>query len=167
MISFLSETCGFTNNSDFILFKWRLKRKHSRAKCVIHATKFGQMENHIYKFLHVFANQFYCNHTWAWVFCCKFPAYFQNTFLEEHLWTAAFVFLFHQTDYIILRGKPYSACAKSKAFHEDFLWETADLFAFNKDIFNEKIHLLCSGSFTVSWDYNIWLIRINLSQLWI
>ena len=79
-------------------------------------------------FLHIFRTLFY-----------------KNTYKRLLLF-----FLFHQTDYIILRGKPYSACAKNKAFHEDFLWETADLFAFNKDIFNEKIHLLCSSSFTVS-----------------
>ena len=26
------------------------------------------------------------NHTSAWMFCCKFNAYFQNTFSKEHLW---------------------------------------------------------------------------------
>ena len=31
----------------------------------------------------------YWNHTSAWVFSCKFAAYFQNTFFLEHLWTAA------------------------------------------------------------------------------
>ena len=31
----------------------------------------------------------YPNHTSAWVFSCKFAAYFQNTFLQEHLWMAA------------------------------------------------------------------------------
>ena len=37
--------------------------------------------------------QLYWNHTSAWVFSCKFAAYFQNTFswenLWEHLWVAA------------------------------------------------------------------------------
>ena len=28
-------------------------------------------------------------HTLAWVFSCKFAAYFQNTFSWEHLWRAA------------------------------------------------------------------------------
>ena len=28
--------------------------------------------------------QFYWNHTLAWVFSCKFTAYFQNTFSLEH-----------------------------------------------------------------------------------
>ena len=30
----------------------------------------------------------YWNHTSAWVFSCKFAAYFQNTFFWEHLWVA-------------------------------------------------------------------------------
>ena len=29
------------------------------------------------------------SHTSAWVFSCKFAAYFQNTFFQEHLWEAA------------------------------------------------------------------------------
>ena len=29
----------------------------------------------------------------AWVFSCKFAAYFRNTFYYEHLWGAASVFL--------------------------------------------------------------------------
>ena len=33
--------------------------------------------------------QFYWNHTSAWVFSSKFAAYFQNTFSEEQVWTAA------------------------------------------------------------------------------
>ena len=35
--------------------------------------------------------QLYWNRTLAWVFSCKFDAYFQNTFSSEHLWTAASV----------------------------------------------------------------------------
>ena len=35
------------------------------------------------------------NHTWAWVFSCKFAAYFQNTFSYNHLWVAAFVVRYH------------------------------------------------------------------------
>ena len=38
------------------------------------------------------ALQIYWNHTSAWVFSCKFAAYFQNTFYEEHLWMGAYVF---------------------------------------------------------------------------
>ena len=44
MSNFLFETCGFTNNPNFLLFKWRLKRKHSPAKCVIRATEIRPME---------------------------------------------------------------------------------------------------------------------------
>ena len=32
------------------------------------------------------ALQLYWNHTSAWAFSCKFTAYFQNIFSEEHLW---------------------------------------------------------------------------------
>ena len=35
------------------------------------------------------ALQLYWNHTSAWVFSCKFAAYFQNNFSSEHLWTAS------------------------------------------------------------------------------
>ena len=35
------------------------------------------------------ALQLYWNHTSTWLFSCKFAAYFQNTFSQEHLWTAA------------------------------------------------------------------------------
>ena len=35
------------------------------------------------------AKQVYWNDTSAWVFCCKFAAYFQNTFSWEHLWSVA------------------------------------------------------------------------------
>ena len=35
---------GFTINSDFILCKWRLKRKHSPAKCAICATEIRRLE---------------------------------------------------------------------------------------------------------------------------
>ena len=35
------------------------------------------------------AKQLYWNCTSVWVFSCKFGAYFQNTFLQEHLCIAA------------------------------------------------------------------------------
>ena len=31
------------------------------------------------------AMQHYCSHTSAWIFSCKFAAYLQNTYFEEHL----------------------------------------------------------------------------------
>ena len=37
------------------------------------------------------AKQLIKNRTSAWVLSCKFAAYFQNTFSQEHLWVAAFV----------------------------------------------------------------------------
>ena len=35
------------------------------------------------------ALQVYYNYIFAWVFFCKFAGYFQNTFLQEHLWRDA------------------------------------------------------------------------------
>ena len=40
------------------------------------------------------AKQLYSKHTSAWVFSCKFAGYFQNTFYEEHLLTAASVIVY-------------------------------------------------------------------------
>ena len=37
------------------------------------------------------AKQLYWNPASAWMFSCKFDAYFQNTFSSEHLWRAAAV----------------------------------------------------------------------------
>ena len=48
IVSFLVETRGFTNNPNFIRFKWRLERKHSPAKCVIRATEICRMEIRLY-----------------------------------------------------------------------------------------------------------------------
>ena len=39
-----------------------------------------------------FAKQFYRNCTLIWVFSCKWAAYFQNTFSQNHFWLAASVF---------------------------------------------------------------------------
>ena len=36
------------------------------------------------------ALKLYQNHTLTWMLSCKFAAYFPNTFLQEHLWRAAF-----------------------------------------------------------------------------
>ena len=38
------------------------------------------------------ALQLYGNLTLVWMFSCKFAAYFQNTFFQEHLWTTASAF---------------------------------------------------------------------------
>ena len=46
-----------------------------------------------YNFIKV-ALQLYWNHTLVWVFSCKFAAYFQKTFSEEHLWVAVSGFIF-------------------------------------------------------------------------
>ena len=36
-----------------------------------------------------FAMKLYWNRNFAWVIYCKFAAFLQNTFFEEHLWRAA------------------------------------------------------------------------------
>ena len=38
--------------------------------------------------------------TSAWVFSCKFAAYFQNTFYKEHLWAAASAFGWRPLDIV-------------------------------------------------------------------
>ena len=49
--------------------------------------------------------QLYWNHTSTCVFSCKFAAYFQKTFSQEHLWVAAFENLtfqiYHTLNYFI------------------------------------------------------------------
>ena len=35
------------------------------------------------------ALQLYLNHTSAWIFSCRFAAYLQNIFFQEHIWVAA------------------------------------------------------------------------------
>ena len=42
----------------------------------------------IFRSSHPNAMQLYWNRTSAWVFSCKFSAYFQNSFDLEHLWVA-------------------------------------------------------------------------------
>ena len=37
----------------------------------------------------IFAMQFYWNHTSAWVISCKFAAFLQINFTEEHQWRAS------------------------------------------------------------------------------
>ena len=44
VFNFQRLTCGFTNNPNFIRFKWRLKKNHLPAKCVIGATEIRRME---------------------------------------------------------------------------------------------------------------------------
>ena len=58
------------------------------------------------------AKQLYWNHTSAWVFSCKFAAYFQNSFYYEHIWIAASVItliLFSRTETLHCK-----ACSISK-----------------------------------------------------
>ena len=45
------------------------------------------------------AKQLYQNYTSAWVFSCKFAAYFQNSFSIEHLWMAASEYVHKQLNF--------------------------------------------------------------------
>ena len=54
------------------------------------------------------ALQLYWNRTLAWVFSCKFAAYFQNTFSQELLWMAASGLLI----YILCPGGNKKTCIK-------------------------------------------------------
>ena len=72
LISILFETCGFTNNPNFIRFKWKLKKKHSLAKSVIYATEIRWMEIRLKAFLLLLCR------TRLFVSprcCCYFPSY--------------------------------------------------------------------------------------------
>ena len=42
------------------------------------------------------AKQLYWNRTSAWVFRCKFAAYFEDTFSQEHLWMTASTYRSYQ-----------------------------------------------------------------------
>ena len=46
--------------------------------------------------------QLYWNRTLAWMFSCKFTAYYQNTFLQVHLWGAASVHVNYMQNYFQL-----------------------------------------------------------------
>ena len=87
------------------------------------------------------AKQLYWNHTSAWVFFCKFAAYFQNTFYSEHLWTAASEF-----GYIIEQSwewytyLEHSGISMMKLFGKIVKPQT---------IFAKKIHHRCSTGFWI------------------
>ena len=64
--------------------------------------------------------------TLAWIFSCKFAAYFQNIFFQEHLWTAAseaFVGVtrcsidtFKWLEYLVVVGKCFIRLTHIKIF---------------------------------------------------
>ena len=53
----------------------------------------------VLKICHKFTGEHPCRS--AWVFSCKFAAYFQNTFSQEHLWVAAFAVVINQIQFTI------------------------------------------------------------------
>ena len=67
--------------------------------------------------------QFFWNHTSAWVFSCKFAAYFPKIFFLEHLWMAASasnrqinILLYHRTIFIVSVVK-FVCYSKISYFH--------------------------------------------------
>ena len=63
------------------------------------------------------AKQLNWNHTSAWVFSCKFAAYFQNTFSWEHLWVTVLVSIHGWVIYDKLKGKLKTEyCISSRLF---------------------------------------------------
>ena len=85
------------------------------------------------------ALQLYWNRNSAWVFSCKFAAYFQNTFSEEHLWTAASVHSDNTNFY------PIISAASDFSFHflKRDLWFSAVL------LFTQFTCILCTNLFII------------------
>ena len=71
------------------------------------------------------ALQHYWNHTSAWVFSCKFAAYFHNTFCYEHLWTTA----------------------SEKRFEVDFIVGVSLIKELSVNYFRKNVHLKCLKGF--------------------
>ena len=63
--------------------------------------------------------QLWWNRTSAWVFSCKFAAYFQNTFSQEHIWIVSELFHFSNHSkliafhILILRGRRWFRWSES------------------------------------------------------
>ena len=68
------------------------KDRSSRPKGVLRKSYFVNMKQ-IYRRTHIPKCGFskVARYTSAWVFFCKFAAYFRNTFSKEYLWRAASV----------------------------------------------------------------------------
>ena len=62
----LTKDCGFTINTNFILFKWRLKRKHSPARRVLRSTEVRRMEIRLEICISAKDNIAYLTYTQSW-----------------------------------------------------------------------------------------------------
>ena len=94
-------------------------------------------------------------HLSAWVFSCKFAAYFQSTLLWGHLWRAASD-LTYQTSLKILSAEQFGcgqAC-KSMDFHSS-----------NKYLIICRINCIKANKNTQWSDENINLIKMNVSKI--
>ena len=73
----------------FVGYRTFIQQKQSSKGVLVKRP--SESMQHIYRMLQrIFVAKHFCwSRTSAWVFYCKFVAYFQNTFLLEHLWRAA------------------------------------------------------------------------------
>ena len=73
----------------FVGYRTFIQQKQSSKGVLVKRP--SESMQHIYRMLQrIFVAKHFCwSCTSAWVFYCKFVAYFQNTFLLEHLWRAA------------------------------------------------------------------------------
>ena len=109
--------------------------------------------------------QHYWNHISAWVFFCKFAAYFRNSTLQEHFWRAASVdisssYLYHMfflvavLKYICVRLILNLLKNSAKFTLESQISVPLCFLAFEifytKDIFFLTLHLLVLSEFTLN-----------------
>ena len=79
------------------------------------------------------ALQFYWNQTSAWVFSCKFAAYFQNTFSWEHLWMAVSYSWIWRSNQNIWKYAKRSIICKFAGLGLKLYYKTAPSQVFHKD----------------------------------
>ena len=95
--------------------------------------------------------------TWVFVFSCKFVAYFQNTFSEEHLWTAASVIDCSRT--------PHKFYGWKFNIARDFvIWtERKKEGNENSEIFAISRLQQSGGTITLNWK----MIGANVTKFWV
>ena len=72
----------YDNIGSFHITRQNWRRKRGMDSSIVKKSK-------SWNTVFIIAFQLYWSHTLAWVFSCKFPACFQNTFSQERLWTDA------------------------------------------------------------------------------
>ena len=108
----------------------------------------------------------------AWVFSCKFPAYFQNTFSQEHLSRAAFGATYikalmlswnlmndqmNSDGYRILRGESNVVLNKMKYG----ILQIAKIQRLRKNQIKRKGRYICHTAIPISFVHELFLLTIN------